>query len=657
MLLRFNTDDGRPDAPAGRAWVHLPPADDHGGRDIRVVAPDGRPVSFDVAHAAPDGRYLLGFEIGARDGFYAVYYDNPGASAGERSLPARGLIYETRPMPPNANPENWPAAQKLIKDSQTACGADYWERVFDGYNPFGPQSGYVAIYHGYINCPRDGAYKFSTMSERSSFLLVDDQVVTDAIGRLSIWSDRRGQHQGSVQLRKGTHKFRYVTFVPQGGIRWAAAWTPPGKEWWEIIPPGAFLPLSKAEVRECERYGQHVCADFTCRAERYCEAGGAAMVGVRFESTSTATGDLIQRYEWDFGDGQVASGARASHVFLEPGLYGVKLTVTSRAGRKDVSTKKVSVEPVWTDQNFTLGKMDQFFQAIRGYRLDRLPLSSLLSAWKFASYLEKDDVGAAAGQLLDGRRGELGAVQLHELAMYLGGYYRDRERRYDLAEEYFSLARDSVPESDQARRLDARFALCDLHFYALDDPERARGEYVELRADFPRADPARRRRALIRIGDTYRHEDNLEEALAAYREAEEDPKYVPEKPGLVVESALFHEVESYLLAGEGEEALKRLEELLWYYPTMRLEGRPALLRVRAELLKGDFREAKQEADVYVRVGRDPNFLPAVHVRAAEACIELGLIDEAVGHYRTVLDKFPEAPEVQDAENGLVALGK
>ena len=125
---------------------------------------------------------------------------------------------------------------------------------------------------------------------------------------------------------------------------------------------------------------------------------------------------------------------------------------------------------------------------------------------------------------------------------------------------------------------------------------------------------------------------------------------------MVVGSGL-QQTESYLLAGNADVALEKLDELLDHYPTMRLEGEPTLLRLRAHLLKGDFKGAKKEADTFIAISKDPNSLPAVHIEGAEACIELGLTEEAVAHYRTVLDDFPESPQVPDAENGLRRLGE
>jgi len=641
---------------AARVWLHLRPEADNGGRDLRVVGPDGRPVRFGIAHATPQGRYLLGFELRGRGKVYAVYYGNPRAEAVEQTLPARGLIYETRPIPEEPLTDGWAAARQTIERAGAAYGAGYRGRVFDAYNPFGPQEDYIGIYRGYLRCPETGTYRFATISDHSSFLLVDGQLVTQWVGDHNIWRGRRGQHSGSVELRRGFHRFQYVHFAVGGPGRAVAAWIPPGEKWWEVIPSSAFPMPTAAEAYECERFDQPLCADFASEPLRYLEAGDARMTALQFRSLSTATGGLIRNYRWDFGDGQASSAPGPRHVYLAPGVYPVRLTVTSTAGQTTSCAKNVRIEPIRHDLNFGEAKREWFLRQVRRYRLDRLPTPCLVGAWEFFRDMEERDPSFEAARLLDGRREQLPPVQLHEVAMHLGEHYQAREKRYDLAEKYLKLARDSVPEADRARRLDARCALAEHYLRHRDDPERARQEYVRLRADFSDGDPKRLREALIAIGDTWRRQGKLEKALEAYTEAEGDPAYAPARSAALVKGAALQQVESHLRDGEADGAVKELEELLWQFPTMRLEGRPALLRVRAELVRGDFREARRRAETYLGFAKDPNYVPAVHVEAAEACLELGFLDEAEEHFRTVLDHYPESPESRAAENGLRRLG-
>jgi TolA-binding protein len=240
--------------------------------------------------------------------------------------------------------------------------------------------------------------------------------------------------------------------------------------------------------------------------------------------------------------------------------------------------------------------------------------------------------------------------------MDLGKRYLEADQPQK-AEECLQAALSAAPQGDLTKQFEARFALCDLHFDAMNDPEKARADYEKLRADFPKADPGRRREALIRIGDTYRDQAKTDEALKAYKEAESDPAFLPEQPRQLVVAAQLEAVESYLHRGEAQEAGKRLDELLWHYPTLRLEGRPATFSVQAALQQGNYKEARRQADVFIAFSKDANYLPSVHLYDAQACGELGLSDQAADHYRKIVDKFPEAPEAPEAQAALKKLGE
>jgi len=61
--------------------------------------------------------------------------------------------------------------------------------------------------------------------------------------------------------------------------------------------------------------------------------------------TAAATdldGDAVQ-FAWDFGDGQIGSGAQAQHVYAAPGIYTVTLRVTDEAGLAATRTFSIAV--------------------------------------------------------------------------------------------------------------------------------------------------------------------------------------------------------------------------------------------------------------------------------------------------------------------------
>lgn len=62
--------------------------------------------------------------------------------------------------------------------------------------------------------------------------------------------------------------------------------------------------------------------------------------------SSAPAGSVITNRSWDFGDSTSASGTTVSHLYAQPGLYTVILTVTDTFGCTDFSMHVVSVFPV-----------------------------------------------------------------------------------------------------------------------------------------------------------------------------------------------------------------------------------------------------------------------------------------------------------------------
>jgi PKD repeat protein len=58
---------------------------------------------------------------------------------------------------------------------------------------------------------------------------------------------------------------------------------------------------------------------------------------------ATPEGATAVKYEWDFGDGETATGAEVTHTYTRTGTFTVKLTVTDSVGRVGTSTEPVKV--------------------------------------------------------------------------------------------------------------------------------------------------------------------------------------------------------------------------------------------------------------------------------------------------------------------------
>ncbi|MFT4981839.1 MAG: PKD repeat protein, partial [Bacteroidia bacterium] len=65
---------------------------------------------------------------------------------------------------------------------------------------------------------------------------------------------------------------------------------------------------------------------------------------VDFESASVVATGLITDYQWDFGDGNTATGTQVSHTYATSGNYNVTLTITSE-GCTESSMVQVTINP------------------------------------------------------------------------------------------------------------------------------------------------------------------------------------------------------------------------------------------------------------------------------------------------------------------------
>ncbi|WP_135305364.1 PKD domain-containing protein [Haloarcula amylovorans] len=85
----------------------------------------------------------------------------------------------------------------------------------------------------------------------------------------------------------------------------------------------------------------------------------SAQVGEELTFDATASDDgSIASYEWDFGDGETATGQSVTHTFDATGDYDVELTVTDDEGATATATQTVSVNAAPAPASFDLSNLN-----------------------------------------------------------------------------------------------------------------------------------------------------------------------------------------------------------------------------------------------------------------------------------------------------------
>ncbi|MCP4378925.1 MAG: PKD domain-containing protein, partial [bacterium] len=314
------------------------------GSDIRVTTSMGKEVDCDVMMVGPGDKVRLVFtkrDIGKK---YYAYLGNPNAPARSRApVIKRGVLIETRRSRANP-PDKLSAAQKNFQKAGPLMGRRFIDRIFMGYNPFGPETAIASLVTGYVVAPRDGEYVFCCSSNNASFLLVDD--------RLLISNGRQHRPQrdirknASIKLKSGLHKLTFYHINRNSNPVIVVAWKKPGDRRVLPIPPAAFAMVHKGKPGLMQQRTKLLDIDFspihageTFTANRYYQR-------YRFVAQSVGRGGKGLGWEWDFGDGQKSTAQSVDHVYAVDGTYRVTLTAQSPRG-KLTRTNRIVVSRPW----------------------------------------------------------------------------------------------------------------------------------------------------------------------------------------------------------------------------------------------------------------------------------------------------------------------
>jgi hypothetical protein len=131
-------------------------------------------------------------------------------------------------------------------------------------------------------------------------------------------------------------------------------------------------------------------------SEPVADAGGpytsAVGMPVVFNASKSVAAGGINRYIWDYGDGQTSEGLVTEHVYVIPGLYRATLSLVDEVGRSDLDSKAVSISesgvlidifayPQQERYNVgeTLSNIEASVYYLNGSGIDGLSLSGMLS--------------------------------------------------------------------------------------------------------------------------------------------------------------------------------------------------------------------------------------------------------------------------------------
>jgi tetratricopeptide (TPR) repeat protein len=626
------------------------------GANLWVTDARQHRVAWRVLQVGPGDFCRVAFQPANRETAYHIHYggDAPGEKSPEWAN-GPGLILETRA---------WKGCDLNREDSldkafetATPLASAFVPNVFHHYNPLSTASEpFLSRYQGMLLVPTSGRYSFYTSSQDASFLRIDGKTVVAFPGRHG--PEGHAKHRGEVTLKAGPHTFTYLHAAAGSDTCMAAYWQPPGAAKIEPIPPEAFGSIHVAHISPGPPtiQGKEHLRDFVYAAlgEVVLEEPSATLVRVQFrQATGAASSSKVQ---WQFGDGQTSTLPNPVHIYLEPGLYTVKLSsgeTDSRAVENRVPIDRPAVPP---EGNAKGDALAEYLPILESYDPAGLEGSRALAWFRLLAFDERDKHLASAGQAwLEARGAEASEPVVLEVARLVGPVVRDRLEDPGAALEIWTRA-GSLVKSAEARVACAT-EVAELSLWNLLKTEQVATALEEVAVLVDRLPDRALAARVVRLqGDLAMRRGDEAAARAAYARAVE----IGQPKGKAAErearrGAFDRSVEAFLRDREWDQARDALRHWEEEFPLDRIDGSLTLLEARYRAGTGQLTLAIALTADLLAVNPDSPFADRVALLAAECEERLGHTDRAVAALENLLHDYPGSPLVPDARAHLAKL--
>jgi hypothetical protein len=291
-----------------------------------VATDEGRIVASHVLMAGPGDHFSVVFALQKPTRRYYVYFGNPDPApppqgTGDVSYHC-GMLLEERVFAGGAF-NNAREMEICWERSHTVLGRTMVSSPYLGFNPINDRNDVFFKLSGSLLVPADGQYLFAGAAERRAVLYIDSKLV---LFMPHLTGEVR--YTTTQDLKKGRHDID-VLYACAGSddMRLSVVWQPPGQSKVEILSHDALGQLGHCTVGPMEERNQMLLADF--HAEYTGECFFSDHYSYRYQFEALASKAILEnaKFNWDFGDGQMAAGPNPEHVFLTDGEYPIKLTI------------------------------------------------------------------------------------------------------------------------------------------------------------------------------------------------------------------------------------------------------------------------------------------------------------------------------------------
>jgi len=625
------------------------------GQNVVVCRRGGKPVPTRVLQVGPGDSCRVAFQLEAGQGDYEIVYGGENLRDPPPPWTAQvGLLLQTRKYV-ECDLDSFESVRKAFQSSED-IGADYVDSVHHARNPCSPKAEpFLSRYSGVLNVENARTYGFWTSSSDCSFLLIDGRPIVAAPGSHTPEYRALPEKRRDVRLAAGLHRFEYYHATARPKTLMAAFWTPTPSARGvrpEVIPPSAFLngKIVRVESGPVSLRSRRTVPDFRAKitGEVFLRNVSDPLIEVSFTNITPKLLMSRAKVRWEFGDGLASEEADPRHVYLRPGTYTVKLTVSQ--GRKKLEVaNRLSVHPRPASKKNKPLELKDCLPSLKSYDaglLDAASLMQLVSAYESISD-NKSVVEAVRAGLADGAATDDEKI-LFKLAKLAGPIARDRLGESKAAGSIWHAAAKRIKAP--LVRAECEIDAADVALNDLLDPKTAK---LFLDAATPRLEDttgALASKGQRVWGDYHAATGDGRAARQAYARAEQ----LLEKRGTFAQRTVWRgahgrSTEDFIRSGEMVRAIGQIRRWQGEFPAEKIDGYLTLLYAKYWAGRKRYAEAIAQAEQVRAVNADSPYADQLLWLAVDCELKLKREDRAIATLHSLLNDYPGSPLVPKAK--------
>ena len=528
-------------------------------------------------------------------------------------------------------------------------GGEFAEQIYSAFNPFGANTNALHRYDGVVKVGKDGPTTFCVASTDASFLLIDGREVAAWPGRHGVKEGQDGSKRGTVTLQAGPHRVTYLHANSTSETSYAiAAMVLQGDNKPFVIGPEYFTGAAYAYVGPLVHKDGQPQADFIWENRYMVTIQGHGLYDLTFEAAAPKDAPNAA-FEWEFGDGARASGAKAEHLYFACGNVPVTLTMTLGSGQKIVGRQTVRVAPRYGQSENDDGRsMTLINQAVAQEKDSCIqPEGYALISHGYFFFLEEAKAAAFAERVL-ANVDRIPEADLCPMMLELALGVQPINEQYELSERCFRviLAKSKDPQT----RASAALHFGGLLNLCLNRPTEAREVLAAIKKeDLITWEP--------RLLDIYLADTVL--VLEDYAKARNQYLAIPKSVDVVGVNGLdrsamfdynsrYFRLQNLLSQHLYEESLRELDLIEWDLPEERASPRMNLLKVQALVGNKQPRKAVVCLQRALLADVDETYTPALRLELAKLYFGMNQLAQAKHQIDLIRKESPWTAEEIEA---------